>query len=258
VKQTFLQLSTFELEKAHNIERYSASRYYTTADTYLYWALHGADDAFEKALILYEKAAQLSPRNVLVYNRWSLALILKGDVEQAAEKLDIATTIDPGWVGNSMISGIMLYNEEHIDEAAEILITPIDENPADLRYFIEMCFYFNSYDMVVPIEEVLTEYCTRSPNDWASHAMRGITNYCLNIPDGSLNEFDTAMSLVPDEYAGDIFRSTLTLAGYSKIYKGMLSVIAPDWRAKLSRTSDAEGYLKRLDELSVLSIESKM
>ena len=249
VKRNFLQLSISELEEARALEQYIASRYYVLGDVYMYWALQEAGDNLEKALLAYEQASHLSPHDVLILNKWSLALVLNGDMNGATVKLDDAMAIDSGWIGNSVISAILLYDKERVDEAASVLVEPISEEPVNLKFFIDLCFYLAAYDMVYPIENILTKYSSDNPDEWGSHAMRGITNFSLNIPDKSLNEFDVAMSLVPDKYAGELFRSALVLASYSRIYKGMLSVVAEDWREKLSRTVNADKYLGQLDEL---------
>ncbi|MEA3254104.1 MAG: O-antigen ligase family protein, partial [Chloroflexota bacterium] len=138
-RHTILELSTSALEQARELEPYTAYRYYTLADVYLYWAYIGAADKWEKTLSLYAQAGELFPDNAVITNKEALALLIKGDFGQAQAKLDRAMAIDPGWAETCFLSGLLLAREGRAAEAAPELIAPLAERPENLGRFSEFC-----------------------------------------------------------------------------------------------------------------------
>jgi tetratricopeptide (TPR) repeat protein/O-antigen ligase len=249
LKTDILTLATNDLEKARELEPYIAYRYHVLADVYTYWAEVGATDKWPIALSLYDKASQLIPRNAIILNKWSLALIIKGDSDEAQTKLDYAASIDPDWAETSFLSGLLLAREGKHDEAVLKLSAPIQDKPANLNYFIDLCYSLIVYDMVSPLRDSLEVYTQETPDDWTAHALLGITSLFSNNVDKSLAEFDSAMLLVPDNYTGDLFRTILKLSNISPSFKKAIPGVAAGWRAKITQSPQRDILLPALDKL---------
>jgi len=250
LKTDILTLATNAFEKARELEPYIAYRYYVPADAYTYWANEGAADKWPMALSLYDKASQLIPRNAVILNMWSLALIIKGDSSEARAKLDYSESIDPDWAETSFLSGLLLAKDGKHDEAARKIIAPIQNNSANLDYFIDLCRSLAVYDMVQPLQEALEAHAQTVPNEWTPHAMLGVTSLFVGGPDKSLDEFNSAMLLVPNDNVGDLFRAILGLSGISPKLKAALPSVAAEWRAKLAQSPDRDTLLPALDQLT--------
>jgi O-antigen ligase/Tfp pilus assembly protein PilF len=249
LKTGILTLTTNDFEKARELEPYIAYRYHVLADVYTYWAEAGATDKWPIALSLYDKASQLIPRNAIILNKWSLALIIKGNLDEAQTKLDYSASIDPDWAETSFLSGLLLAREGENDEAVPKLSAPIQDKPANLNYFIDLCQNLIMYDMVSPIRDSLEAYTQETPDDWTAYALLGITSLFGNNVDKSLAELDSAMLLVPDNDTGDLFRIILKLSNISSSIKKALPGVAAEWRAKLAQSPERDILLPAFDKL---------
>jgi tetratricopeptide (TPR) repeat protein/O-antigen ligase len=248
LKTDILTLATNAFEKARELEPYIAYRYYVLADVYTYWAKAGSIDKWPIALSLYDKASQLIPRNAAILNMWSLALIIKGDSDEARTKLDYAASIDPGWAETSFLSGLLLAKEGENDKAVLRITAPIQDDPANLGYFIDLCLRLAVYDMVSPLRDSL-EISQETPNDWIAHALLGTTSLFSNNVDKSLDEFNNAMLLAPDNDTGALFRAILKLSSISPPFKKALPSVATEWRAKLAQSPERDILLPEFDKL---------
>jgi len=249
VKTDILAYSTSAYEQARELEPYIAFRYYSLADVYVYWAQQRAADKWPIALSLYDKASQLFPRNAVILNKWALALIIKGDFNEAREKLDYAASIDPDWPETSFLSGLLLAREGKDDEAARAIIAPIQESQASLNSFIDFCRGVAVYNMVPLLGDALEVYKQRTSDEWIPHAMLGVTSVCVGDVDESLDEFNSAMLLVPDDDVADLFRAILRLSEISPNFKTMLPGVASEWRTRLAESPEQSTLLQALDEL---------
>jgi O-antigen ligase len=79
-KRQFLEMSASACEKAKEQEPYIAFHYYTLADVYAYWAAQVDAAKWPGAFSSYDQALQLFPNNVLILNRWTLALTASGNL----------------------------------------------------------------------------------------------------------------------------------------------------------------------------------
>jgi len=249
LKTEILTLSTSAFEKARELEPYIAYRYHVLADVYAYWANTGDIDKWPLALPLYEKASQLIPDNAIILNKWSLALIVKGDLDEARTKLQYAASIDPGWAETSFLYGLLLAKEGENDEAVLKITTPIQDNPANLDYFIDLCRHLALYDTISPLTDALETSIDKASDDWIAHALLGITSLFHGNLDKSLDEFNTSMLLVPGEDAGYLFRTVLKLSALSPQFKTALPAVATEWRAKLAQSPERDKLLSELDKL---------
>ena len=249
LKRDILTVATNALEKARELEPYTAFRYWALADVYTYWAQAGATDKWQTALSLYDKASQLIPNNAIILNKWSLALIIKGDFDEARTKLDYAASIDPGWPETSFLYGLLLAREGENAEAVSKLTAPIRDDPANLNYFIDLCLNLYIYDMIKPLDDSLETYMQEVSDDWVAHALLGITGmFGVNI-DKPLEEFNASMLLVPGNDAGHLFRGILRLASMSPPLKTALPSVATEWRDKLAQSPERDTLLPMLDRL---------
>ena len=248
-KAEILSLATVAYKEARELEPYIAYRYYFLADAYTYWAETGAVDKWPAALSLYDEASQLFPRNAVILNKWSLALAIKGDLDEARTKLDYAESIDPGWAETSFLSGLLLAKEGKNDEAALQIMAPIRNKSANLDYFIDLCINLDTYDMVRPLQNALDAYLPSAPREWTGHAILGITSLFSDNLDKSVDELNTAMTLVPDNDVGDLFRAILKLSNMSPPLRAALPNMAEEWRAKLAQSPERDTLLPELDQL---------
>ncbi|MCK4221411.1 MAG: O-antigen ligase family protein, partial [Dehalococcoidia bacterium] len=83
LKAELLALSTSALEQARELDPYSAHYCSMAAHVYAYRAYEGDTDKWAVASSLYDRAAQLFPRNAVIMSDWALALAAKGDLEEA-------------------------------------------------------------------------------------------------------------------------------------------------------------------------------
>ncbi|MBC8275292.1 MAG: O-antigen ligase family protein [Chloroflexi bacterium] len=249
LKKEILTLATDAYDKSRKLRPYIALGYYYPAGAYTYWAKKGAVDKWPTALSLYDKASQLFPRNAVILNKWSLALIAKGDLDEARTKLDYAASIDPDWAETSFLYGLLLAKEGKNDEAVLKLTAPIQDNPANLNYFIDLCRYFMVYDIVSPLIDSLEIYTQEMPDDWIAHTLLGPTSLFGGDVDKSLDELNTAMLLVPSNDAGHLFRAILKLSTLSPQFKTALPGVAAEWRAKLAQSPERDTLLPELDKL---------
>ncbi|MBN2463345.1 MAG: O-antigen ligase family protein [Dehalococcoidia bacterium] len=244
-----LALATKALERARELEPYIVYRYHVLANVYTHWAKTGAVDKWPIALSLYDKASQLVPDNAIILNKWSLALIVKGDLDEAGTKLDYAASIDPDWAETSFLRGLLLAREGKNAEAASKLTAPIQDNPANLDDFIDLCRRLLIYDMVSPLSDSLEIYTQEAPDDWVAHALIGTTSLFDGNIDKSLDEFNSAMLLVPDDDTGALFRAILKLYNISPKFRTALPDVAAEWRAKLAQSTERDTLLPELDKL---------
>jgi len=249
LKTEILTLATNAFEKARELEPYIAYRYHILADVYTYWANTGDIDKWPLALSLYDKASQLIPDNAIILNKWSLALIVKGDLDEARTKLDYAASIDPGWAETSFLYGLLLAKEGENDEAVLKITAPIQDNPANLNYFIDLCRHLALYDTISPLTDTLKTSIDKTPDDWIAHALLGITSLFDGNLDKSLDEVNTSMLLVPGDDAGYLFRAVLKLSTLSPQFKTALPAVATAWRAKLAQSPERDTLLPQLDKL---------
>jgi len=250
LKTEVLSLAIRAYDKAQELRPYIAFEYYSIADSYTYWAATETADKWHTALSLYDKASRLFPDNAVILNKWSLALIVKGDLDEAGIKLDHAASVDPDWAETSFLRGLLLAREGENDEAVSELIAPIQDNPANLNYFIDLCRSLILYDMVSPLSDSLKIYTQETPDDWTAHALLGTTSLFSGNADKSLDEFNSAMLLVPDDDTAALFRAIIKLSNMSPVFKTALPGVAAEWRDKLSQSPERDTLLPQLDRLA--------
>jgi putative inorganic carbon (HCO3(-)) transporter len=249
-KTKVMAIAAEDQYKAVELRRYSAFENYTVADICTYWAWSGATDKWPVAMSFYDKALQLFPNNAVILDKWSLALIIKGDLDEARTKLDRAARIDPKWAKTAFLSGLLLEKEGKNQEAAILITEPIRNYAANLNYFVSLCTNLALYDMVSPLGDALEIYSQEEPDDWTAQAMLGITSLFSDSIDKSLDEFNAAMRLAPDEDVGDLFRAILKLSTMSLKFKMALPSMAEEWRDKLAVSPDSDTLIPLLDQLT--------
>ena len=249
LKTEILSLATSAYHKAVELNHYVAFERYSLADVYTYWAETGAADKWPAALSLYDEASQLFPRNAVILNKWSLALTIKGDLDEARTKLDYAESIDPGWAETSFLSGLLLAREGKNDEAALQIMAPIRNKSANLDYFIDLCTNLDTYDMVRPLQNALDAYLPSATKEWTGHAMLGVTSLFTGDLSKSLDELNSAMLAAPSENVGNLFQAILKLSNMSPPLRAALPNVAEEWRDKLSQSPERDTLLPELDQL---------
>ena len=248
LKKEMLTLATDAYNKSLALRPYIASEHYFLADVYTYWASIGNNDKWPTALSLYDEASQLFPDNAAILNKWALALIIKGDLDEARTKLNYSASINPDWTETFFLSGLLLAREGENDEAVRKIIAPIQNTPANLNAFIDLCIYLSRYDMIKPLGDSLETYTQETPDDWIAHALLGITSLFGGNVDKSLAEFNTSMLLAPDNDAGKLFSTILKLSTMSQKLKTALPSVAAEWRAKLAQSPQRDTLLPILEQ----------
>jgi tetratricopeptide (TPR) repeat protein len=229
---------------------YVAYEYYSMADVLTYWAWAGYTEKWAEATVLYEKAARLFPGNAVILDKWSLALILKGDIDEAAVRLDQALSADPLWAQTYYLSGLLRDQEGNKDDAGFKMTHPIKENPANLEYFIDFCFDLSAYNMVRTMNEALNEYLDEAPDDWAAQAMLGITDLFTGNVEQSIQELNGAVASAPDSDVYSLLQAILRLSKVNPSFKAQLSGVADSWRDKTEKNPDRDLLLPLIDQLT--------
>lgn len=107
--------------------------------------------------------------------------------------------------------------------------------------------------MVRPLGDCLEIYAQGRPDDWTAHALLGTTSLFSDNLTKGLDEFNTAMMLVPDNNVGDLFGAVLKLTTMSTAFKTELPGVAIEWRNKLAQSPERETLLPALDRLIGIS-----
>jgi O-antigen ligase/tetratricopeptide (TPR) repeat protein len=250
LKEEMLTLATDAYNKSLALRPYIALEHYSTADVYTYWAWTGAIDKWPTALSLYDEASQLFPDNAVILNKWSLALISKGDLNEARTKLDYTTSIDPDWAETSFLSGLLLTREGENVESALKIIAPIQNESANLDYFVDLCTKLTTYYMLKPLQNALDAYVAGTPEEWAGHAVLGVTNLYTGDLTNSLVEFNTAVLIAPDKNVADVFQAIIRLSATNRQFKAALPNVAVKWQDKLSRSPEWDTLSPAFDRLA--------
>jgi len=248
-KTKVLSMAADAQYKAAELRGYVSYEYYSLADICTNWAWSGATEKWNMAQSFYEKASQLFPGNAVIFDKWSLALIIKGDLDEARTKLDYAASSDHDWAETSFLYGLLLAKEGKNNEAALKITQPIIDKSSNLNYFIDLCQDLRMYDMVSPLADSLETYTQAKPDDWSAHALFAITSLFSDNLDTSLSEFNTAMSLVPSDDVGDLFRAIIKLTTMSPKFEAAVPGVAPEWRDKLEQSPDRDTLIPALDQL---------
>jgi O-antigen ligase len=248
-----IAIAAEDQNKAVRLKGYDAYEYYSLADMYTYWAWSGDTDKWPLALSLYDKATQLFPNNALIFDKWALALIAKGDFNSAGTKLIHASSVDPTWAESAFLTGLLLVIEGKDDEGSLKIISTIQDNPDNLNYFINVCRDLKTYGMTRPLDNAFEVYEAKSQSDWTVHALLAITGLFNNNLNIGLDECDTAVRLVPDKDAAALLRAILKLTSITPDFKKALPDVASNWRDKLSQSPNSEILLPLLDQLTARS-----
>lgn len=249
LKTEVLTLATTALDRARQLSPYVAFQHYRLADVYTYWAGEGAADKWTQALSLYDRASQLFPDNAVILNKWALALVIKGDLNEARAKLDHSASVDPQWSQTSFLMGLLLAVEGNDTEAAATIMAPIAEEPASLSYFVDLCQHLAFYDMAGLLQRALEVQTQAQPGAWSSHALLGIASLAAGNLDNSLAELDTAMLLAPPQDVAHLFTAILKLSRISSGFRAALPDIAAGWRDSLAQSPQRDTLLPRLERL---------
>lgn len=248
-KSELLELSTAALEEAKKREPYTAYRYYILANVYSYRAQHGAPEKWSFATASYDTALKLFPCNIDILNRWAQALVIKGDLAEAGNKLDLSISLDPDRVETSFIYGFLYSVQGNSKEAASICLQSVNNNPRNLRSFMNVCQDMATGNSTCLLKQSLVEYGKQADEAWLTPAMLGVTSlYCDGIAE-SLEEFDRAMSLVPEDNAGLLFGAILKYTERSTSFERELIAIIPGWENKLRRSQLSDSLVEKLDRL---------
>lgn len=241
-KERFLLLSASAYRKALCLEPYMAYRYHSLASVYGYWAVGGNTDKWTSAFSLYDQASQLAPRDTFLLDKWSLALIANGNLDEARLKLSYAKDITPQWIGNNLVYGLLLIHEGKPHDAVYEIAGTLQDSPENIRYFIHMYFDLAVYDMVYPLEIAFEDYTQTVSNDWSSYTVLGITNMFLGDPDKSFTQFFNALILAPEENRKVVLSAISELARINPGFRSQIPFAASAWKAELIRNG-------RYDEL---------
>jgi O-antigen ligase/tetratricopeptide (TPR) repeat protein len=245
-----LTLTTSAYERARELEPYFVYRYLFMADAYTFWAESGSPDKWAEAMPLYNAASQLFPGNAVIMDRWALALIVKGDRDAALAKLDLASSFDPEWAQTYFLNGLVLAIDGNYSEAGAAITAPIKEQPYNVNYYIDLCMPLMQYNVLGPLNNGLERYVQEVPDDWTAHALLGTSSLFENKLEESVDEFNTAMMLVPAKDAGELFGSILRLTSLSTQFKTELGNVASGWRDKLIKSPDSNIFLPQLEQLA--------
>ena len=99
------------------------------------------------------------------------------------------------------------------------------------------------------LKQALVKHGEPVDEAWITHAMLGVTSlYCNGIAE-SLEEFNRAMSLVPEDNAGLLFGAVLKYAEANEYFERELIAIITGWENKLNRSQLSNSLVEKLDRL---------
>ncbi|HEX7363686.1 MAG TPA: hypothetical protein VF366_00735, partial [Dehalococcoidia bacterium] len=249
LKDEAFSLSTKAYNRAVQSTPYIALERYSMADVYTYRAALGNTDKWPQALSSYDAAAQLFPDNAVILNKWALASIVKGDLNEADIKLEAAASADPQWAQTSFLSGLVLELEGKDEEASSKITTPVRDKPLNLSYYVDWCNTLQRYYTLEPLRNLLADYTATEPGDWVGHALLGITDLFLGDINNSVMEFDTSMKTATADDAGPLFFTVMDLSNLSPSLKATLPSVAADWKVKLNQSPERDSLLPVLEQL---------
>ncbi len=249
LKDEAFSLSTKAYNRAVQLTPYIALERYSMADVYAYLAALRNADNWPQALSSYDAASQLFPDNAFILGKWALASIVKGDLEDADNKLETAASADPEWAQTSFLSGLVLGLEGKDEAAARTITAPVRDNPLNLSYYVDWCNTLQRYYTLEPLRNLLASYTVRETGDWVGHALLGVTDLFLGDINSSVIEFDASMKTVTAVDVGPLFLTVMDLSNLSPSLKTALSAVAGDWKDKLNQSPDRDSLLPILEQL---------
>jgi tetratricopeptide (TPR) repeat protein len=219
------------------------------AEVYSYWAQSGETSKWDIALTHYQQALSLFPGNTDILNSWAQALVIRGDIDTAEDKLDSLIEAGHDNLTTTFTKSILYSVKGYDDEAAALCLDAIESNPRSLRTFMTVCDELVNCNCLCSLQESLMVHAEETEEDWAVHAALGVTSlYCDGIAK-SLEEFDRAMFLIPDEHAGIFFYCISAYTGNNDVFKKEFVSMLPDWEDKLRRSSLGPNMIAKLDRL---------
>ena len=242
-KLQLLAYSAQAFEEALRLEPYIIFRYHALAEVYTYWAFHKAEDKWDKVSQFYQDILELSPYNAVMLDNWALSLIIEGDFDEANLKVEQAISADPGWPAHSYYSGVISTLKGEYDKAVSSMVLPLYDGIQNLRYFRDICFDIYEYQLIPQIIEALN---SQPPSNWQVNVLLGVAGF-FTVWEESIQSFDKAMSLIPDEESASLFRLTLDLANRVPEYGQQLAIVAAGWLDKLAQSPDYKAALVELD-----------
>ena len=184
-KFKLLAISTAAYESSSRLEPYLAYWHFALADNYLYWANQGTPGRLFDALKSYEAADVVFPANSVILNKWALAIMQKGDYEEAGRKLTQSEETDSQWIQTTYLRGLWEVYQRCYCTAANCFVYPVSENRANLSPFMGLCKQLSLYGGIKEVAEGLTVYTYCHRDDWVGFTLLGIAEvYGGNVKDG--------------------------------------------------------------------------
>ena len=87
----------------------------------------------------YDTALRLFPYNIDILNGWAQALIIKGDLAEAGNRLELSISLDPDRAETYFIYGFLYSGQGNSEKAASICLETVNNNPRNLRSFMNIC-----------------------------------------------------------------------------------------------------------------------
>lgn len=199
-KARLLAISTAAYESTTRLEPYLAYWRYVLAENYLYWANQGAPGRLTDALKSYEAADVVFPENSVILNKWAMALMEKGDYEEAGRKINQSEAADKQWVQTTYLRGLLEVYQHCYCTAGNCFVYPVRENPDNLGPFMVLCKQLSLYGGVDRVAEGLKVYTGCHRDDWLGFTLLGIADvYGGNVKDGSAAFLNAAGRVPIDE-----------------------------------------------------------
>ena len=192
-KAKLLAVSTAAYGSSTRLEPLLAYWHYALADNYLYWANQGAADRLPDALKSYAAADALFPENSFILNKWALALMNKGDYEEAGRRLTQSDIADNRWTQTTYYRGLLEVYQRCYCTAGNCFVYPVRDNPVKLGSFMGFCKQLSLYGGINKVVEGLKVYVACHRDDWLGFTLLGIADvYGNNIKDGKTAFIDAA------------------------------------------------------------------
>ncbi len=214
-KSKLLDISEAAYNGGMITEPYLAYWSYALADGYLYHYEQGANGKLAPALQLYERADKQFPENAVILNKWSLALMQNGSLQDADTRLLESEKSDPSWAETSFFRGLWFSYQQNYSAGADSMVSQVKSKSTNLVYFLDFCGYTYLYGGIEQVQSALRWYCDKYSDDWVGYTMLGIADVFNNNFEDAAGAFKLAARDVKPPDA-NLFKSVVSLMGRQK------------------------------------------
>lgn len=173
------------------------------------------DEKLDRAEKLLNELENIESQNEEIYIQRSIIFSKKNQHEKAVECLKTALEYSDDVADVLNLLGMEYLFMDKLQEAKEVFIRCIDENPDDHTALYNIVYCFEFLDQEAEAIVYLNEYIDENPYSEIAWHQVGRLNYGLNNFEEALKAFDYA-TLIDDEFLGAFMEKAKTLERLKK------------------------------------------